>query len=183
MPTSSDTNRPDQTANGFNAGFIAYSVDETPAGQRWWDLARTDPDASSGSSVTHVMSFYPSVEIVASSGAPPRVTITNNYEDVGILFHGVQGPDNTPLPGSARLRSYDVLWFNGAGDPGRARSLWTLAKKIPYQDAAIVSDSVGVPCPTDQHTMFAIGLTWEAGLESELVGPPSLPVVCSLSGS
>jgi hypothetical protein len=35
----------DQTADGSNAGFIAYQVDETPAGQAWWDLSRTDPNA------------------------------------------------------------------------------------------------------------------------------------------
>ena len=170
----------DQTADGSNAGFIAYSADETPAGARWWDLARTDPNATPGSTLIHVMDSYPSVVIVGSAGTPPITTVTNDYpEDAGILFHGVQLPDSTPLLASSQLDSYDVMSFNGTADPGRARSLWTLEKKIVYHDAAIFADSISVPCPTDQTTVFAIGLTWDGGVESELVGPASLPVLCN----
>ena len=169
----------DQSADGSDAGFITYTVDETPAGERWWDLARTDPNAAPGSRLTQVMGSYPSVLIVASGGPPPNTTVTTNYEDVGLLFHGVQGPDNTPLPGSAQLSSYDVMVFHGPNDPGRARSHWTLVHKIPYQDADIVSDILEGPCSTtNEAAFFAIGLTWDGSVESELVGPASLPVAC-----
>ena len=37
----------DATADGSGAGFIMYTTDDTPSGARWYDHARTDPDAGS----------------------------------------------------------------------------------------------------------------------------------------
>jgi hypothetical protein len=167
----------DQTADGSNAGFVTYKVDDTPAGQAWYDLSRTDPLAGSGTLLTHVMVPYPTVFVTNASGTPPLTVATNDYaEDVGIAFHGVSGPANTPLPGSDQIDSYDVVAFSGA-DPGRDRSLWTPVQKVAYNDAAILSDSVDVPCDGGVNTVLAIGLTID-GVETEFVGPASVPIAC-----
>jgi hypothetical protein len=167
----------DSTADGSVAGFVMYKVDDTPAGQAWYDLSRTDPLAGSGTLLTHVMVPYPTVFTTQASGTPPTTTATNDYaEDMAIAFHGVSGPADTPLPGSDQIDSYDVMAFSGL-DPGRARSLWTLVQKVPYSDAAILADSVAVPCTGGVNTILAIGLTID-GIETDFVGPASVPIAC-----
>ena len=166
----------DRTADDSNAGFIIYKVDETPGGQAWYDTSRTDPAGGGGSTLTHVMGSYPSVVVTSASGIPPVSTITNNYADIGILFHGVTGAGNTVLPGSDQIDSYDVLSASGA-DPGRLRSGWTLVQQVAYSDAAIIADAVVVPCTGGVNTILAIGLTID-GIQSEYVGPASLPIAC-----
>ena len=169
----------DQTADGSNAGVIMYTVDETPANNNWWDLTRTDPNVGSGSLLVHTMGSYPTVFVTQANGIPPNTIVTTDYaEDVGILFHGVFGPGNTPLPGSAQISSYDVLSFSGV-DPGRLRSLWTPVHSIAYNDAAILGDTVPVPCSGDVNTVLAIGLTLDGSIQSEYVGPASVPIACS----
>ena len=169
----------DMTADGSSSGFVMYTVDETPAGARWYDHARTDPNAGIGTSLTHVMGSLPAVFIGGSNGAPPATTASNDYADIGILFHGVTGAGNTPLPGSAQISSYDVMSASNA-DPGRDRSLWTLVQKVPYNDADILADQVVVPCPGGPvgTTVLAIGLTLDGGIETSTVGPASLPFSC-----
>ena len=173
----------DQTANGSGAGFIVYTADETPIEARWYDHARTDPDAAPGSSATHVMTSLPTPVIQGSSGPSPNVVAILDYADVGIGFHGVQGEGNTPLPASAVIDSYDVMLSSG-GDPGRDRGLWTLVHKLPYNDAPILGDEVVVPCNGE---VVAVGLTFDGGVESSLVGPASIPISCgpppSVAGS
>lgn len=170
----------DQTADGTAAGFVAYTVDETPAGPHWWDLARTDPDAKPGSVRLHTMGSYPIVTFIGIVSFPTP-TVTNDYNDVGQLFHGVQAPGNTRLPASAQLASYDVMRFTGTDDPGRDRSLWNQLKKIEYLDAPIFADQLHTHCfellGTGLFEFYAIGLTWDDGVESEYVGPAS-KLVC-----
>jgi hypothetical protein len=167
----------DATADGLGSGFVAYTVDETPAGTRWYDIARTDPGVGEGQTGIHSMSTLPTVVIQSSSGAPPDVTTaTNDYpEDAGIAFHGING--GTPLPGSSLIDSYDVMSASGA-DPGRARSGWTFVKSIAYSDAAIIADSLPIPCTGTAPTLLAIGLTFDGGITSASVGAASLPFSC-----
>ncbi len=167
----------DVTADGQGAGFVMYTTDETPQGARWYDHARTDPAAAEGSVALHAMGSFPDVVILGSAGPPPNTTVSGEYNDVGILFHGVQGAGDTQLPGSAQITTYDVMSASG-GDPGRARSGWTLEHKIPYSDAAIIGDSVNVPCTGDVPTVLAIGITFDGSVESVNVGAASLPVNC-----
>ena len=169
----------EMTADGSGAGFIMYTTDDTPAGLRWYDHARTDPDAAPGTSVTHVMESLPKVIFTGSAGIPPNITVSANYADVESGTHGVQEPGNTPLPASVQVESYDVLWAHG-GDPGRDRGLWTLLKQIAYTDAPIVGDVVEVPCIDEDPVYLAIGLTFDGGVESSFVGRASAPIHCGL---
>ena len=113
-----------------------------------------------------------------------RVSATNDYvEDVGILFHGVDAGGT--LPASNQIDSYDVM-VALAPDPGRERSRWSVVQKVPYNDAAILADTVAVPCGAqDQNVVLAIGLTFNTdatlgiGIESEYVGAASVPIACS----
>ncbi len=168
------------TADGQGGGFIMYQSDETPNGPRWYDHARTDHDAGPGTSMTHVMGTLPTVIITGVSGVPPMVMVTADYlPDVGSQFHGVEGPANTQLPGSAGIESYDVMWFHGVNPPDSLRSNWNLLKKIPYNDSAIFGDVFTARCPEPVDSDYvAIGLTFVGGVESLTVGPPSLPVPC-----
>jgi hypothetical protein len=170
----------DQTADGSGAGVVMYEVDETPPSNNWYDIGRTDPNAIPGVATTlvHTMGSLPTVFVTQANGTPPNTTATNDYaEDMGILFHGVTGAANTPLPGSAMIDSYDVMSFSGA-DPGRNRSLWTFVKSITYVNASILADSVAVPCTGDVNTVLAIGLTLDGSVPSSLVGPASVPIAC-----
>ena len=57
-------------------------------------------------------------------------------------------------------------------DPGRLRAVWTLEKQVPYADAAVVGDTVAVPCPTTvDNTYLAVGFEYAGGVKSVLVGP------------
>jgi hypothetical protein len=171
----------DLTGDGQAGGYVVYDTDETPAGARWYDHARTDPNAAPGSSLTHLMTPLPSVVVNQSTGPPPNTTVDNDYNDVGIAIHSVAdaGGVNVPNPASFIIDSYDVLFFQGANPPGALRSNWTFVKSIAYNDAAIVADQVNVPCPDGptSQTFLAIGMTFN-GVPSETVGPPSLPVAC-----
>ena len=105
---------------------MVYDTDETPAGARWYDHARTDPNAGAGTSLTHVMGSFPTVTVIGSSGPPPDVRTDNDYPDVGFVIHAAQGAGNTQLPGSAVIDTYDVMAFHGAAPPGSVRANWTL---------------------------------------------------------
>jgi hypothetical protein len=167
----------DQTSDGSDCGFIMYSVDETPAANRWYDLGRVDPNGAAGTVLTQPMGSYPAVIVTSSSGPPPTTVATNDYADVGILFHGVQGAGNTPLPASAQITTYDVMSASG-GDPGRNRADWTLVHSVQYADADIISDTVAVPCSGDVDTVLAIGITFDNDILSSCVGAASLPIAC-----
>jgi len=155
----------DQTGDGSDAGFTAYTVDETPAKPRWWDHGRTENDVIGN--FTHIMNRFPKVDVTSSTGPPPNTRVNNQYADLAINFHGVSGAVNTPLPASNTLASYDIMMFHGLdipGDPGRARSLWTQLKSIPYSDAAVVGDNIQVSCPdTAGDTYLAVGVTYKGG--------------------
>ena len=167
----------DVSVDGADACTIVYLVDETPAQVRWYDLGRTVGGVA-GTVGTHVMETFPYVDLVSQSGTPPNTTTTQNYRDVVINFHGVSEPGNTPLPASAGIRAYDVMVHHGPTDPGRLRSAWTLLKSIPYSDAAIIGDTVSVPCPTlVDDSYLAVGLEYAGGVKSVLVGR-SLAVEC-----
>ena len=158
----------DVSPDGTDACVIAYLVDETPAAVRWYDHGRTIGGVP-GTSGTQIMETFPTVDVTGSSGPPPGTTTTQDYRDVAINFHGALG--STAAPASAGIVSYDVVYFHGAGDPGRDRSLWTPLKSIPYTDAGVVGDTVAVPCPSETAiTYMAVGLTYAGGVESVLVG-------------
>jgi len=156
----------DITADGKDAGFIAYTVDETPPTTRWWDHGRTEDDVVG--LFTHTMQRFPKITVTYAYGPAPFITIGNNYADLRINFHGVSGPNNTPLSATAAIASYDVMKFFGQHDPGRLRSAWTLLKTIPYEGVGIVGDQVQVPCPdTTGDSFLALGVTYKGG-----AGPP-----------
>jgi hypothetical protein len=165
----------DVTDDGTDAGFIVYQVDGTPAEVRHYDHGRTVPGNPKGTIGTHVLQAYPRVQVAGTAGPPPNTDATNSYQDVLINFHGVSGPSNTPLPASAAIQSYDVLFFHGpfaGGPPGRDRSLWSHAKTVPYNNASVVSDLVDVPCPTSGPTTvswLALGMTFQGGVQSDYV--------------
>lgn len=166
----------DQTADGSDAGFIAYTVDETPPATRWWDHGRTQPAGGVPGNYTHQMELFPKVNVTSSSGPPPGTTVTNSYANVDVNFHGATGAANTPLPASSTIASYDIMMFHGATDPGRHRTAgWTQLKSIPYSDAAVVGDQIAVPCPDGVgDTFLAVGVTYKGGagpaVKSVLVG-------------
>lgn len=165
----------DQTADGSDAGFIAYMADETPAATRWWDYGRTAPANGVPGNYQHTMERFPKANVTSSSGPPPGTTVTNGYANVDVNFHGVSGAGNTALPASSAIASYDIVMFHGGSDPGRQRSAWSPLKSIPYSDAAVVGDQIAVPCPdTAGDTFLAVGVTYKGGagpaVKSVLVG-------------
>ena len=53
-----------------------------------------------------------------------------------------------------------------------------MLKQIAYNDAPIVSDFVQVPCIDENLVYLAVGLTFDGGVESSLVGRASPPIHC-----
>jgi hypothetical protein len=168
----------DQTADGADAGYIIYTVDETTAAgsAKRYDHARTGTGAAT---TDHVMVSYPTVVIGGSTGPPPNTTITAAYSDLGAGFHGASLAFGVTIPASSSIDSYDIM-ARDSGDPdSRLRSDWNFVKSVPYGDQAVVGDTVVVPCPNGANgaTVLAVGATFD-GLASALVGSASLPVQC-----
>lgn len=175
----------DQTADGKDAGFILYTVDESPSAIRYYDHARTAGTAGVPNATT-LQSFqaYPKVNVTSSSGPPPTTTTTDNYADLAVNYHGA----GATAAANSGVVSYDIVSFHGNADPGRLRSLWTPVKSIPYNNAGVVGDQVNVPCPTPvSDTYLAVGVTFDGDgnkvlsggdIKSVLVGA-SIPVECN----
>jgi len=176
----------DATADGKKAGFIVYTLDETPAapGARYYDHARTAGIVGIPSATAMQMfQDYPTVHVTSSSGPPPATTTTDNYADLALNYHGA----GATVAATSGVVSYDIMSFHGSADPGRLRSLWTPLKQVPYNNAGVVGDQVSVPCPTPAgDTYLAVGVTFDgdgngvlsAGdVKSALVGG-SQPVEC-----
>jgi hypothetical protein len=160
----------DASPDGSTAGFVAYTVDETPAGFRWFDHARTIGQVVGINEVA--FQEFPSVEVTASAGPPPNTSITSNYADLAINVHAAAGAGDTAQPASGSVVSYDILRATAMTDPGRNRSAYTPVKSIPYSDAAVVADNIAVPCDgTAANTFLAVGVTYVDGIQSILVGP------------
>jgi len=161
----------DVSADGTNACVIAYLVDETPPAVRWYDHGRTIGGAP-GTSATHVMETFPTVDVTSSAGPPPTTNTTQDYRDIVINFHGMLGA--APLPASAGVLFYNIMWAHtpGPADPGRLRAAYTPLKSIAYADAAIIGDMITpVPCPTTTNdTYLVVGLEYAGGVSSVLVG-------------
>lgn len=163
----------DETADGSNAGFIMFQVDETPASARWWDLERT-ANAPPGSGTTTIVPFlnFPTVQVVGSVGPPPGTTVTNDYVDIAVNYHGAAGAANTRTPASTGIAAYDIMMSQGAADPGRSRASWMPLKQVNYTDASVSGDVIAVPCsgnPADD-TFLAVGIEFVDGVKSALVG-------------
>jgi len=163
----------DQTPGGTNAGFILYSVDSTFAAQRPWDHARTAGIAQVPSGVaTQRLEHYPRVHVVSSSGPPPGTTLTNNYVDLALNFHGA----DLTAQASTGILSYDIVAHQGSSAPGRLRSGYSLGTiaSIPYANSGVTGHMLAVPCggPTSD-TYLAVGATFKDGngsFPSMLVG-------------
>lgn len=165
----------DQTPTSDNAGFILYSVDSTFQNIRPWDHARTAgieqvPSATAMQTFRH----YPAVTVVNSVGPPPTTTLTNNYVDLALNYHG----DDATAAGTSAIVSYDILAHHGLTDPGRLRSAYGLGQihTIAYANAGVNNHMVAVPCPTSAaDTWLAVGATFldpdtPGNLKSILVG-------------
>lgn len=166
----------DSTADGSDAGFIAYRSDQIATDARQWDLGRTEPAAGTGSgnAVTHTMERFPTVDTQSSSGPPPNTTVTNDYSDIAINYHGVGGGTaNTALPANTGIANIQILGHQGSADPGRERSGWNqgVLKSIPYGNASVSGDVVAVACGESTEEVFlGVGLEFIDGEVSALVG-------------
>jgi hypothetical protein len=177
----------DINSTDTDAGFIMYIVEDFTQFTRAFDHSRT-ANPNPGNVSTQIMERFPTVDTQSSSGPPPNTTITSDYANVTINFHGVSGgAANTPRSPTQGIDSYDVCVFHGTSDPGRARGLWDCVvegKSIAYTDpgpGSDLNDAFLVPCnaPNDpDNTFVAIGLTYVDGVESEYVGA-STEVECN----
>lgn len=161
--------------NGASAGFILYTVDNTPAGIRPYDHARTDGIDDVPSAVAiHTLLPYPTIVITAVSGVPPNQTITVDYSDPGSNYHGA-GVASSP---TTSIQSFDIVAHHGPVAPGRMRASYNLGtvRKIPYTGSGVAGDMFVIPCPTPfDETFLAVGLTFvdpsTGGIKSRFVGP------------
>jgi len=152
--------------------FIALQVDSTPAGLRYWDLARVDP-APSPSVLT--LQPFPVMNVTGSSRVGLTITLDLLFPDVAPAVHAVSGPgSDTPIPTSAIVKSYDLYHHFGVVEPGRFAADWTLMQQFPYEDGP-TEGSIDTQCGVgieDEH--FAVGLTFHGGdgpdIHSALVG-------------
>jgi hypothetical protein len=177
----------DQNDDGTDAGFITYQVDWSTQTLRAFDHART-ADPNPMALTTHVMERFPTVDVQSSSGPPPTTQLNNDYANVVINFHGVEGLADNPVdPDTANggsIAAYDICTFRGTADPGRERVAdgWTCAgaDQIVYTNpAGPVSASFDVPCPdTDLDTFVAVGIEFVGGVDSVYVGE-STAVECN----
>ncbi len=149
----------DTTPDGSEAGFVIYTTDETPAGIRYYDHARTAGIAGVPSAqATHTFQRYPRVDVTGSTGPPPTTKVTNNYADLALNYHGA----DLTAQATSGIVSYDIMMFHGGADPGRLRSAWTLVKQIAYSNAGIAGDMINVSCPTSAgDTYLAVGATFD----------------------
>jgi hypothetical protein len=160
----------DESNDGSTAGFIVFTVDETPAAARTYDHARVIGSPVGINSLT--MRPFPSIDVAGSVGPPPNTSLNNNYADLAVNVFAVDGPGNTAQPASGSVLSYDIMSATSMTDPGRNRSAYSLVKSVPYSDAAVVGDNVNVPCSdTVSNTFLAVGVTYADGIESVKVGP------------
>jgi hypothetical protein len=154
---------------GFAAPyFIALRVDQTAASPRYYNFARVTGLAPGTLSMARMPDFH----VTSSAMADSYVEVAFSLEDVGSGVHAVNGPSHTPLPASAVIKSYDLVYAVGPTDPGRDRSHWTVWEKFPYADGPIAGEAVLPPCWSN--AWWAIGLTFDGGtgadVESGFVG-------------
>jgi len=167
----------DVSGDGTNAGFILYSTEETSANIRPYDHARTAGiDGVGGAQATQVFEAYPTVNTSGSAGPPPNTTVTNQYADLALNFHGA----GASAQGNTAIVSYDIVAHHGPAAPGHDRAAYNLGtiKNVPYENAGVVGDAVLVPCPTTaDDTYLAVRASFKDGsnspLASMLVGAPT----------
>ena len=162
---------------GVDAGFILYTVENTPAEIRPYDHART-AGINGIPSALEIQAFlpYPRVEVTSSSGCFPLQTLTANYADLAPNYHGA----GLTSAASPAIQSYDDVAHHGPSSPDRLRTSYNLGTidSIPYADSEVVGHVFNAPCPTlEDDTYLSIGVTFvdpaSGGLESILVGPPT----------
>ena len=160
--------------NGFDAGFILYTVENTPAEIRPYDHARTAGINGIPSAVTtQVFHSYPALAVTDIAGTPPNTTLTLDIPDLARNYHGA----GLTAAATTGIQSYDIVAHHGPAPPGRVRSFWNQGTvlTIPYSDSAVSGAVVEVICPTTaDDTYLAVGATFvdpsTGGLASMYVG-------------
>lgn len=151
----------DYGALGVDAYFIAFRVDETPGPLRWWDFSRVDPRPSPSLLTMHAFPV-PTVTGIHAIGAGD-LSVDLVFPDIAGNVHAVSGPDDTPLPASSVVQSYDLYQSIGPDDPGRDADAWVLLDQRAYDDGS-EETSVVVLCPQAGEVVhLALGLTFEGG--------------------
>lgn len=169
----------DQSADGADAAFIAYLVDESPAGRRWYDHARSEP-MEPERVTTHTLKAYPRPVIVVEPATPDSSGFGLRLEDFAGHAHVVRGADNVRQSEGEAILTFDLLSATGGRDPGRRREAWTLAARLPFADVgqrAFTLEQALCATPDDRR-WFAVGATFVDGVESRLVGR-ALQVDCA----
>jgi hypothetical protein len=155
--------------DGKYGGYVFYQVLETPAAFRWWDHVNT----SGGLDATHSVVRYPDVTVTGSSGPPPNTTLTNDYADLALGYHGWIG---APVPANTGVQSYDIVAHQGNVRPNPTRDAFSLGEiaNVPYNNASVSGSLLQVPCP-DQglDTWVAVCATFADGVKSQFCGQPT----------
>ena len=161
----------DRTSDGSDAAFIAYMVDASPAGRRWYDHARTEP-MKKGAVTTHRLNPFPRPEMLPpaanDAASAPRLRIV----DFEGHAHVARGEENRRLSEGEAIHSLDLLSAAGQSDPGRSRSAWHAEGSLSFEEAAtgsIALDAAVCGNSVVEHWV-AVGVTFVDGVESRLVG-------------
>jgi len=159
---------------------MALRVDPNDDAMRYWDFSRVDPGPSPG---VLEMERFPTPIVLSGWGFPPAFDVVLRYPDVAAAVHGVNGPDDTPLPTSEIVKSYDLYIHYGQDDPGRDVENWTLFYQTPYVSGGIDQLSLSLPCTVDEDPIhLALGLTFHGGsgpdVVSRLVGSSRIFTWC-----
>jgi hypothetical protein len=155
----------EQSGDGDEAYLIAFRVDATPGGIRWFDFARVSPHD------VLLMQELPRPQQTSATYGGGIVHMGVTYPDVAPNVHAVNDPGvDTPLPASAVVKSYDL--YKAVTDdlpPGRDVASWTLVEQHPYADGP-VNKVVHLPCPEEpsDNLFVALGVTFHGGLNGDV---------------
>jgi hypothetical protein len=169
------------------AHFIGFRVDETPGGQRYWDLAKVAPPETD-----LLFIEYPVPTVTSSFKQGTDRVVTLNFANVSFHVHGQTGTG--PLPATDIVASYDLMVHTGDTDPGRLRyagnceapnpggRCWTLVQKTPFSGFGPEGVVAVIPCESVTKDSFvALGVSFKGGVgpdvPSTLVGR-SLQIEC-----
>jgi len=172
----------DRTPDERDAAFIAYMVDASPPGRRWYDHARTEP-MKQGAVSTHRLNPFPRPEMLPPAEDDARSTTRVRLVGVEGHAHVARGEENRRLSEGEAIQSFDLLSATGQRDPGRSRSAWKAAGSLPFAEAATGTIALDAPlCGNSglKHWV-AVGVTLVDGVESRLVGR-ALQLDCSKPG-
>jgi hypothetical protein len=166
------------TKDTFNGGpdgvpdtayFVALSVNETPAGVRNFDYARTNQLVAE--TIMDVFMEFPKVDVTMSGRNGLSVDVTLDLQDAGLNFQGTDNGANTPIPASSTILSYDLMKAQAMSDPGRGRGSWTEIDSIPYMNAGVDGAFRSIACDdTASDAWLAVGITFVGNIPSSYVG-------------